>query len=372
MMCPLFLTTSQWNSVSDRIKDLEEKLSKTIADQYVRARLQKEHTALSSAFSLMSLIQSIEQKALKLEEELKEIIDPEMVFLIQEELVSFKDEIARTKQELEEVMYPDSPENDRSVFLEIRAGTGGLEASLFASELTRMYTMYGQKNGWNVSIASLSETEIGGIREIIIHIEGKKVYEKLRHEAGVHRVQRVPTTETSGRVHTSTVTIAVLPEAEEVEVSINPEDLRVDTYRASGAGGQHVNKTDSAIRITHIPSGIVVACQDERSQHKNRARAMKMLQSRILLIEKEKQSKQVSQMRREMVSSGDRSEKVRTYNFPQNRVTDHKIEVTFNRLDYILMGNIEELVTQLVHKARAERSTNQFFVDFIKIKGEVC
>lgn len=372
MVCDLFLTSEQWNAVRLQIKELENKLSVDIADHYVRAKLQKEHTALSSAVTFVDEITSYNKHIAQLEQEIYESHDQEMTALMREELVLLATSKEHAVRELEDVLYPADLENDKSAFMEIRAGTGGLEASLFAGELARMYTLYGQKRGWSVSIASMAETDIGGYREIVLHVEGKKIYEQLRYEAGVHRVQRVPATETSGRVHTSTVTVVVLPEADEVDFSIDPADLRIDTYRASGAGGQHVNKTDSAIRITHIPTGVVVTCQDERSQHKNRSKALKILQSRLLAAEKEKQSKQIAGMRREMVSSADRSEKVRTYNFPQNRVSDHQVEITVNRLDFFLLGNMDEIILPLVQKGRADRSTSSYFIEFLKIKGSSC
>jgi peptide chain release factor 1 len=245
--------------------------------------------------------------------------------------------------------------DDRSVYLEIRAGAGGQEAALFAGDLQRMYTNYALKKGWRVEVDSLSTTDLGGMREVVLHIEGRGVFGHLRFESGVHRVQRVPQTETQGRVHTSTATVAVLPEAEEVDVTINPADLRIDTFRAGGAGGQHVNKTDSAIRITHVPTGTVVSCQEDRSQHKNRAKAMKMLQSRLLAVQMEKQQLEMSQQRKEQVGTGDRAEKVRTYNFPQNRVTDHQVDVTLKKLDMVMEGALDEIVDALRKKARESR-----------------
>lgn len=240
-------------------------------------------------------------------------------------------------------------------FLEIRAGTGGQEAALFAGDLLRMYTLYAAKKGWKTAIVNESSTDLGGYREVVIEIKGKRVYGHLKHESGVHRVQRVPATETQGRVHTSTATVAVLPEVEDVEVNINPNDLRIDVYRASGAGGQHVNTTDSAVRITHIPTGVVVACQDERSQHKNKAKALKVLQSRIFASIQEKQEAEQSQKRKEMVGSATRSEKVRTYNYPQNRITDHQVDVTLKNLDVVMEGDLEPIIEALMQRDDAER-----------------
>ena len=247
-------------------------------------------------------------------------------------LLNLSCNLALKQRELDDILYPADERNDRSVYLEIRAGAGGQEAALFVADLQKMYTNYAQKMHWRVSVESVSTTDFGGFREIILHIQGKGVYGHLRYESGVHRVQRVPATETQGRIHTSTVTVAVLPEAEEVDVTINPSDLRIDVYRSSGAGGQHVNTTDSAVRVTHIPTGVAVACQEERSQHKNKAKAMKLLQSRLLAAQMEKSEAEMRKQRKEQVGTGERAEKVRTYNFPQNRVTDHQVDVTLKSL----------------------------------------
>jgi peptide chain release factor 1 len=245
------------------------------------------------------------------------------------------------------LLLPKDPNDEKNVFLEIRGGTGGDEAALFAADLFRMYTRYAEANRWKVEILSLSETGIGGLKEVIAAIEGKNVYSKLKYESGVHRVQRVPATETSGRIHTSTATVAVLAEPDEVEVEIDEKDLKIDTYRASGPGGQHVNKTDSAIRITHLPTGIVVQCQDERSQHKNRAHAMRMLRAKLYEIEEQKRRSDLASTRKSLVGSGDRSEKIRTYNFRDGRITDHRIGLTLYRIEAILNGDMDELVDAL-------------------------
>jgi peptide chain release factor 1 len=264
-------------------------------------------------------------------------------------------EQATAELSLEEHMFPADPLDDRSVYLEIRAGTGGQEAALFAGDLLRMYTNYALKRGWKASVEDSSSTDLGGYKEVIIHIAGPGVYGDLKHESGVHRVQRVPATEGSGRIHTSTATVAVLPEADDVDVTINTNDLRIDTYRSGGAGGQHVNRTDSAVRITHIPTGFVVACQDERSQHKNRAKALKVLQSRLLAAQTAQQNQEMSEKRREQVGTGERAEKVRTYNFPQNRITDHQVDLTLKNLDVVIEGELDPIIKALREKERADR-----------------
>ncbi|MBI2602918.1 MAG: peptide chain release factor 1, partial [Deltaproteobacteria bacterium] len=273
--------------------------------------------------------------------------EPDLRALAQAELDKLQEKLDEIAERLTLLLLPSDPRDSRNVILEIRAGTGGDEASLFAGVLLRMYSRYAEKRKWKVEILSTTESSRGGIKEVILSIEGSKVYSRLKFEMGVHRVQRVPVTEAQGRVHTSACTVAVLPEAEEVEVNINPADLRIDTYRASGAGGQHVNRTDSAVRITHIPTGTVVECQDERSQHKNRDRAMKMLRSRIYEQMQQKADQERSRDRKTQVGTGDRSERIRTYNFPQGRVTDHRINLTLYRLAEIIDGDLDEIMDQL-------------------------
>jgi len=274
--------------------------------------------------------------------------DPEIRKLAREEADSLKERIAETEKELQVLLLPSDPNDERNIILEIRAGAGGEEAGLFAADLFRMYARYAEMRGWNTEILSRNETGMGGFREVILLIAGDKVYSRLKHESGVHRVQRVPETEAQGRIHTSAVTVAVLPEAEEVDVVINPEDLRIDVFRSSGCGGQHVNVTDSAVRITHLPTGLVVTCQDEKSQHKNKAKAMKVLRSRMLDMELSEQQAKISEERKSMVGSGDRSEKIRTYNYPQSRVTDHRIGLTLHRLDAVLQGNLDLILDPLI------------------------
>ncbi len=280
--------------------------------------------------------------------------DTDLQKLAGEDLPKLESEIAFLEKELQVAILPKDPNEDRNIILEIRAGAGGDEAGLFAADLLRMYTRYAEAHGWALESIDSSLSERGGIKEVVVQISGPQVWSHFKFERGVHRVQRVPITEASGRIHTSTATVAVLPEAEEVDIRIDPSELRIDTYRASGAGGQHVNKTESAIRITHIPSGIVVACQDERSQGKNRAKAMKLLRSKLLVQTQEKQAKEISQNRRSQVGTGDRSEKIRTYNFPQDRITDHRINLNVHNLPSVLEGNLDPLIRAL-QKGEQER-----------------
>ncbi len=281
--------------------------------------------------------------------------DPGLRALARQEVEALEQATAGDEAELERMLVPADPLDDHNVFLEIRAAAGGDEAAIFAGDLLRMYARFAERRGWSVELVSESRGEHGGYREVISRIAGRGVYAALKFESGTHRVQRVPATESQGRIHTSTCTVAVLPEIAEVEsVEINPADLRIDTYRSSGAGGQHVNKTDSAVRITHLPTGIVVECQDERSQHKNRARAMALLRARLLASERDRQATEKAEKRRLQVGTGDRSERIRTYNFPQGRLTDHRIELTLYRLDAILDGDLDEVVGTLAREHQAE------------------
>ncbi|MBF6570665.1 MAG: peptide chain release factor 1 [Candidatus Binataceae bacterium] len=281
--------------------------------------------------------------------------DPELRELARAELPALEKQQAALEAKLRELLMPRDPNDDRNVILEIRAGTGGEEASLFASDLFRMYSRYGERRGWKVETLSLSSTGLGGIKEVVAQITGRGAYSRLKFEGGVHRVQRVPATEAAGRIHTSAVTVAVMPEADEVEVNINEEkDLRIDVMRASGPGGQSVNTTDSAVRITHIPSGMVIVCRDEKSQHKNKARAMKILRARLLDKAREEQDAKIAATRRSMVGTGDRSERIRTYNFPQSRVTDHRVNLTLHQLDQVLDGAIDAIIDALGTREQAE------------------
>ncbi|RKR02567.1 peptide chain release factor 1 (bRF-1) [Kushneria sinocarnis] len=282
--------------------------------------------------------------------------DPDMRAMAEEELAEAEAALERLDGELKRLLVPKDPDDSRSVFLEIRAGTGGDEAALFAGDLFRMYTRYAEALGWRIETISASHGEHGGFREIIARVAGSGVYGRLKFESGVHRVQRVPATESQGRIHTSACTVAILPEADEVgEVELDSNDLRVDTFRASGAGGQHVNTTDSAIRITHLPTGLVVECQDERSQHKNRARAMAFLAARLKQMAVDSQRQQQADARRSLVGSGDRSERIRTYNFPQGRVTDHRINLTLYKLSEVMTGALDDVIDPLVHEYQAEQ-----------------
>ena len=284
------------------------------------------------------------------------LTDPEMKEFAQEELLAARARVEQLEIDLQKMLLPKDPNDERNIFLEIRAGTGGDESALFAGDLLRMYMRYAERNRWQIEMVSESASELGGYKEVIVRLIGAGVYSKLKFESGGHRVQRVPATETQGRIHTSACTVAVMPEADEIEdVNINPADLRIDTYRASGAGGQHINKTDSAVRITHMPTGIVVECQDDRSQHKNKAQAMKVLATRIKDVQLRAQQSSEAATRKSLVGSGDRSERIRTYNFPQGRITDHRINLTLYKLDMVMDGDLGELTGALMTEHQTEQ-----------------
>lgn len=350
----------QWDEIKTRINELTTLLAGTSVDPKERHVFQKELSLLSTLLEKKRAVDRVNQKIDEVSRQLSENDDPDMVELYQQEILDLQQEQQVVTEDLDELMYPSNPYDQKSTFLEIRSGAGGQEAALFAADLLNLYTSYALSKGWKAAVTSISETDLGGIREVVLHIEGKGAYGHLKFESGVHRVQRVPKTESSGRIHTSTATVAVLPEVDDVEVDINPADLRIDVYRASGAGGQHVNTTDSAVRITHIPTGVVVTCQDERSQHKNKTKALKMLQARILTAQQEKQQAEMSEARKELIGRGMRAEKVRTYNYPQNRITDHQINLTLKKLDVIMGGELDEIVQGLRENEREERRGKPF------------
>jgi len=341
--------------IETRFQDLERRLAdpEVMTDQNRYRELAREHASQAELVATFGRLKRLEGQ-IEGNRELLADSDPEMRQLAADELESLKAEQEKLTGKIQVLLLPRDPNDDKNVILEIRAGTGGQEAGLFAADLFRMYVRFAESKGWEVEVLSRHETDSGGFKEIIALIEGKGAYSKLKHESGVHRVQRVPATESQGRIHTSAASVAVMAEAEEVDVEIDPNDLRIDTYRSSGAGGQHVNVTDSAIRITHLPTGLVVSCQDERSQHKNKAKAMKVLMARLLDKAQADQEAEISQARKAMVGSGDRSERIRTYNFPQGRLTDHRIGLTLYRLEEILGGDMEELISQLNAAAQAK------------------
>lgn len=340
----------------DRHQELSALLSDadTISDQERFRTLSKEYSDIEDVVASYRRYRQAEEDLATAREMLKEE-DAELRAMAQEEIGSAEQQLALLDSELQKLLLPRDPDDRRNIFLEVRAGTGGDEAAIFAGDLFRMYSRYAERCGWRVEIMSENNGEHGGYKEIIARIEGQDVYGRLKFESGGHRVQRVPKTESQGRIHTSACTVAVMPEVDEVDaVDINKADLRVDTYRASGAGGQHVNRTESAIRITHIPSGIVVECQDERSQHKNRARAMSLLASKLLAQARSKREQAQAEERKSLVGSGDRSERIRTYNFPQGRMTDHRINLTLYSLDEIVEGALEPVIDALLQEHQAE------------------
>lgn len=320
-------------------------------DQY--RKLTREHAELEPVVTLHAAWTQAMADMLAAQEMLS---DPEMKDFAQEELSAARARVEQLEIDLQKMLLPKDPNDERNIFLEIRAGTGGDESALFAGDLLRMYLRYAERNRWQIEMVSESASELGGYKEVIVRLIGVGVYSKLKFESGGHRVQRVPATETQGRIHTSACTVAVMPEADEIEdVNINPADLRIDTYRASGAGGQHINKTDSAVRITHLPTGIVVECQDDRSQHKNKAQAMKVLATRIKDVQLRAQQSSEAATRKSLIGSGDRSERIRTYNFPQGRITDHRINLTLYKLDMVMDGDLNELTGALMTEHQTEQ-----------------
>ena len=343
------------DQVEERIREIEQLLAdpKTLANPKEMQKLARERAEISKLVETYQVYKKVKEEIQESQDLLLES-DEEMRELAKAELQTLKERLAGLEEELKILLLPKDPRDEKNIFLEIRAGTGGEEAALFAAALFRMYSKFAEKKRWRVEVMSENPTGLGGFKEIIALMEGKGVFSVLKHESGVHRVQRVPVTEASGRIHTSAVTVAVLPEADEVEVEINPNDLRIDVYRSSGPGGQSVNTTDSAVRVTHIPTGMVVTCQDEKSQHKNKAKALKVLRARLLDKLMEEQRTEISEQRKSQVGSGDRSERVRTYNFPQNRMTDHRINLTLYRLDSVMEGDLDEMTNALTAHFRAE------------------
>ncbi len=344
--------------IEKQFDELAEKISDpaVIADQETWRKLCKEHSDLTPIVEKYREYKmnkdTIEDAKLMMDDPDS---DKEFKEMLAEESKQAKENIVRIEEELKILLLPKDPNDEKNVMVEIRGGAGGDEAALFAGDLFRMYSMYADTKRWKTEVLNISEIGIGGIKEVTFMIEGEGAYSRLKFESGVHRVQRVPETESSGRIHTSTVTVAVLPEVDDVEVEINPEDLQIDTYRSSGAGGQHVNKTESAIRITHVPTGIVVACQDERSQHKNREAAMKMLRTRLYDMMEQERNASIAADRKSQVGTGDRSERIRTYNFPQGRMTDHRIGLTLYKLENIMNGDLDEIIDALITTDQSEK-----------------
>jgi peptide chain release factor 1 len=343
----------------ERIAERYTEITALLADPDVQND-QKQFRALGQEYAQIEPVVECFRRYVALEDTMssaRELLgDPEMAPLAEEELRAAQQRQSELEPELQRLLLPADPKDQRNVFLEIRAGTGGAEAALFAGNLLRMYLRYAEQKGWRAETMSESLGEQGGYKEVVVRISGKDVYSRLKFEAGTHRVQRVPETESQGRIHTSACTVAILPEAEEIDaIEISGNDLRVDTYRASGAGGQHVNKTDSAVRLTHLPSGIVVECQDERSQHKNKARALSLLQAKLLSRAQEEQTSEQAASRRLQVGSGDRSERIRTYNFPQNRLTDHRINLTLYKLEEVMLGQVDQVIDPLLREHQVQQ-----------------
>ncbi|BCM26085.1 peptide chain release factor 1 [Methyloradius palustris] len=346
--------TKKLATLSERLDELNRLLSSEDAtndmDNY--RKISREHSEITP---IVEQFRAFQLGEADIAEAQKMLADPEMKEFAQEEIETGKAKLEAIEDELQKLLLPKDPNDERNLFLEIRAGTGGDESALFAGDLFRMYSRYAERQRWKVEIVSASDSEVGGYKEIIAKVEGFGAYSKLKFESGGHRVQRVPDTETQGRIHTSACTVAVLPEADEVsDVVINPADIRIDTYRASGAGGQHINKTDSAVRITHLPTGIVVECQDDRSQHKNKAQAMSVLAARIKAAQVNEQNSKIASERKSLIGSGDRSERIRTYNYPQGRITDHRINLTLYKIDAITEGDMDELIGALAAEHQAD------------------
>ena len=347
----------QLQAIEDRFSELENLISDPVvlANQTEWLKHTRAHAQLAPIVAKYREYKAVQQELDDTLELLKEKLDDDFRAMAQAELNGLKTRREQLAEELRILLIPKDVNDEKNVIVEIRGGAGGDEAALFAGDLFRMYTRYAETKGWRTEVLDASPTELGGFKEVVFIIEGVGAYSRLKFESGVHRVQRIPTTESGGRIHTSTVTVAVLPEAEEVDVVINPNDLKIDTYCASGAGGQHVNRTESAVRITHLPTGIVVTCQDEKSQIKNREKAMRVLRAKVQELAQQQQHDEVAQERKSQVGTGDRSERIRTYNFPQGRVTDHRIGLTLHKLDFILNGDLDELIQALITADQSER-----------------
>ncbi len=347
--------------IDNRYRELEEQIAtpEVASDPKQLQRLAQERASLESVVTKYREYGAISRSLGETRAMLKDGLDGEMIALVKQEIENLESQLAHKLEELKLTLLPKDANDKRDIIMEIRAGTGGEEAGLFAADLFRMYSRYAQSKGWEIDIITASESGIGGFKEIIFEVKGEGAFSRLKYERGVHRVQRVPLTESSGRIHTSTATVAVLPQAEEVEVNINPEELRIDIYHSGGAGGQNVNKVATAVRITHLPTGMVVICQDERSQLKNKTKAMAVLRARLLDMERRKQEEETVKQRRSQVGTGDRAEKIRTYNFPQDRVTDHRIGLTLHNLSRILQGDVDQLIDTLATDDQARQLQEQ-------------
>lgn len=350
MLEKLSVLEKKYEEISQKMIDPE-----VISNTAELQKLAKEHAELEPIVMKYREYNKVKKTLEEDKEMLKEKLDDEMRELLKEEIAEYEDTLEKLEKELKIMLLPKDPNDEKNVIVEIRAGAGGDEAGLFAGDLFRMYSRYAERHGWRVEVMSSNPQGVGGFKEVIFMIKGKGAYSKLKYESGVHRVQRIPITESGGRIHTSTATVAVLPEAEDIDIEINPNDIRIDVFRASGHGGQHVNTTDSAVRITHLPTGIVVSCQDEKSQLKNKEKALKILKTRLYDMKLREQQNEIAEARRSQVGSGDRSERIRTYNFPQGRITDHRINKTIYQLEDFLDGDLDEMIENLITADQAEK-----------------